>query len=875
VFTTHLAQLRVMKTITFGNTQSLKQGRNQTSIFQSRLQNHGIDLALANNPTSAYQQYKQICQEIKQQSAEQRTLRQTEQNVLIDRALNTGDRTKAQIISTIQKQEARRNTWQMLRFVRLRQNSNTSTLDRIEIPASWPDHRTIPPPHFGDLEDPKSCSLWKTVTTPEEVEYFLQIRNRGHFGQAQGTPFTESPFVDSIDWQATSDLSEQILAGSATTTITEVPQCQALLHACRAASELDLLPDIISLDEFHGKIRSWRESTSTSPSGRHLGRYKALFAKGPHHFEPEGDPIENAKYSFLLKAQSRIAEAIVAIINFCIQTGYVLERWKTIVNAMIFKDPGNYKIHRLRVIHIYEADFNLLLAIKWRQLLHYANQHQLINPGQYGGRPGCEAQSLVFLEELKYDISYTTRRTLFNFDNDATSCYDRIIVSLASLINRKYGLHRKVVMVHASTLQQARFHIRNQTGFSTNSYSHCIEFPIYGSGQGSGNSPSIWLFISSTLFDIHQEVSHGATFVSPDGRERVRITMVGFVDDSTGTCNDFRPQQQEPVETISHWMEQDAQAWNDLLWCSGGKLELPKCSFHALHFTFKPNGAPKPVLTASSTAIHVIDAATSASIPIPPKRSNDPHKTLGHWKAPADPSCTAQLSALTAKARQLATHLTLSQLSRYGSTLAYHGLYIASLKYALPQCFFADHVLDRAESKSIPTIIAQCGYNRNIALSLRYAPLSYAGCGFVRWSTLQGEGQILLFLKHWRTATMISDTLQVALSWSQWQAGISKPILQNTRIHLPHLECRWIRSMRGFLRKIHATIRVDRPRVIPPEREHDIYIMEYAIRSKLFSEEDIQIINYCRQYLHVTTVSELFNAEGTTMHPHMFWVGGF
>jgi hypothetical protein len=123
VFTTHLAQLRVMKTITFGNTQSLKQGRNQTSIFQSRLQNHGIDLALANNPTSAYQQYKQICQEIKQQSAEQRTLRQTEQNVLIDRALNTGDRTKAQIISTIQKQEARRNTWQMLRFVRLRQTA--------------------------------------------------------------------------------------------------------------------------------------------------------------------------------------------------------------------------------------------------------------------------------------------------------------------------------------------------------------------------------------------------------------------------------------------------------------------------------------------------------------------------------------------------------------------------------------------------------------------------------------------------------------------------------------------------------------------------------------------------------------------------------
>jgi hypothetical protein len=869
MFTTRLAQLRVMKSITSGNVASLKQGRHQTPIFQSRLQHHGIDLVLATEPVSAYQQYKQICSDINDQVSQQRSLRQTEQNVLIEQALDTGNRTKAQIISTIQKQEARRNTWQMLRFVRLRQGS-TPTLDRIDIPASWPDLQTIPPPHLSDLEDPKTCIAWKTVTKPEDVEYFLQIRNRGHFGQAQGTPFTESPFVDSIDWQASSDFSDQILAGSCATTISEVPQCQALIQACRAASALDLLPETISFDEFRGKMSSWRESTSTSPSGRHLGRYKALFAKGPYQADPEGDPTETAKYSLLITAQHRIAESIVAIINYCIQTGYVLERWKTIVNAMIFKDPGNYKIHRLRVIHIYEADFNLLLAIKWRQLLHHANQHNLINPGQYGGRPGCEAQSLVFLEELKYDISYTTRRTLFNFDNDATSCYDRIIVSLASLINRKYGLHRNVVIVHASTLQQAQFHIRNQHGFSDSSYSHCLEFPIYGSGQGSGNSPSIWLFISSTLFDIHQEVSHGANFVSPDGQDRVRITMVGFVDDSTGTCNDFQPQQQESLQTISQWMEHDAQVWNDLLWCSGGKLELPKCSFHALHFNFKPNGEPKPVLTENTTAIRVTDAATSTSIPIPSKRSDDPHKTLGHWKAPANPSCKEQLIALTAKARKLAILLHLSQLSRFGSTLAYHGLYIASLKYVLPQCFFADHVLDRAESKSIPNIIAQCGYNRNIALSLRYAPLSYAGCGFVRWSTLQGEGQILLFLKHWRTTTMISMTLRVALSWSQWQSGISKPILQNTRINLPHLECRWIKSLRGFLRKIHATVRVDRPRVIPPEREHDVYIMEHAIRSKIFSEADLKIVNYCRQYLHVTTVSELFDTEGTTMHRHMF-----
>jgi hypothetical protein len=79
----------------------------------------------------------------------------------------------------------------------------------------------------------------------------------------------------------------------------------------------------------------------------------------------------------------------------------ILERWKTIVNVMIFKNSWDYRIHRLRVIHIYEADFNLLLAVKWRQLLHHADTKGLLNPGQFGGRPGCEAQPLAFLKELK------------------------------------------------------------------------------------------------------------------------------------------------------------------------------------------------------------------------------------------------------------------------------------------------------------------------------------------------------------------------------------------------------------------------------------------------------------------------------------------
>jgi hypothetical protein len=59
------------------------------------------------------------------------------------------------------------------------------------------------------------------------------------------------------------------------------------------------------------------------------------------------------------------------------------------------------------------------------------------------------------MEALKTDIAYLSLKHLINFDNDATSCYNRIIPALAALIGRKYGHHRRVIVVNAKTLKEA------------------------------------------------------------------------------------------------------------------------------------------------------------------------------------------------------------------------------------------------------------------------------------------------------------------------------------------------------------------------------------------------------------------------------------
>ena len=102
---------------------------------------------------------------------------------------------------------------------------------------------------------------------------------------------------------------------------------------------------------------------------------------------------------------------------------------------MILKQPGNHKIHRLRVIHLYEHDYNLLLAVKWHSLIHHCVSTKKFNPGQYSGVLGHDAITPTIIEEFQYEISRASKRPLVHLDYDATACYDRIILPIACLIS--------------------------------------------------------------------------------------------------------------------------------------------------------------------------------------------------------------------------------------------------------------------------------------------------------------------------------------------------------------------------------------------------------------------------------------------------------
>ena len=352
--------------------------------------------------------------------------------------------TEAKRLKQIIKAEETKQLFRKLKY--LRSKSSKSGLTRIMIPTN-PD------------DDPKMCTSWKTINDPQEMESLLLARNQSHFGQAKGTPFAVDPLKSDVDFATESVSSSLILQGNYSTS--KLDDIIALLISkLKSIEYLQCSTLQLTSADFTNKLKAWKESTSTSPSGRHLGHYMALVK--PHGISPSN----NTLFAQMESQRAEILSVHLGIINYCLKFGYSLKRWQTVVNVMIEKEPGNPQIHRLRVIHIYETDYNLMLSVKHRDLVHSMNDNLVFNDGIYSNRPGFNAIDPVFIEELQNKFNRLTRHSQIKMDVDADSCYNRIIPSLAMLVLQKYGMPRNVCIVQGKTLQDIQYNLKTGMGIS-------------------------------------------------------------------------------------------------------------------------------------------------------------------------------------------------------------------------------------------------------------------------------------------------------------------------------------------------------------------------------------------------------------------------
>jgi hypothetical protein len=215
---------------------------------------------------------------------------------------NDDNQDTAKILTAVHNAEQHAQMYSM--FQNIRGKSQNGGLTNIEIPDTWPS-----PGETGEWCDAKTHDKQKqnfrNLTIPSEIEYYLMERNRRHFGQAQGTPFTQTPLAELISWQADTEVAKLILHGEYNNAELD-DVFQLLLPHCEATTKLNTITTTIAMEDFLGKHRVWREGTSASPFGSHLGHYKPLSARIKYACEPwEQESIEADQQDLLQAASTR------------------------------------------------------------------------------------------------------------------------------------------------------------------------------------------------------------------------------------------------------------------------------------------------------------------------------------------------------------------------------------------------------------------------------------------------------------------------------------------------------------------------------------------------------------------------------------------
>ena len=83
------------------------------------------------------------------------------------------------------------------------------------------------------------------------------------------------------------------------------------------------------------------------------------------------------------------------------------------------------------------------------------------------------------LTQLTTDLCRLLKHNLARFDNDASACYDRIIVALGMLAARRCGMPEHAIQTHADCLELMRYTIKTAHGISEDNYHGTPFSPLF------------------------------------------------------------------------------------------------------------------------------------------------------------------------------------------------------------------------------------------------------------------------------------------------------------------------------------------------------------------------------------------------------------
>jgi hypothetical protein len=254
--------------------------------------------------------------------------------------------------------EARERSSQQLRQLRqIFQRGASSGMERIDVPNSYAVLRQ------GE-EIPRILLVVK-----EKIEEVLVPHTVKRFRQHTETPFGDGQRQKKLGLDCTSTDTSNLMDGKYDREIDNLSaEASVWLRELKTKDFVDAGAIICTKISTSDWIQGWKkmcESTASAPGG-HYGHYKtaALVATLPE---------DHADHTKLL------AEIYAIMLSLPLRHGFAPSRWQKCINAILEKIQGQPRIEKLRLIMLYDADFNFILKLIWeKRLVRHAEKYRCL-----------------------------------------------------------------------------------------------------------------------------------------------------------------------------------------------------------------------------------------------------------------------------------------------------------------------------------------------------------------------------------------------------------------------------------------------------------------------------------------------------------------
>ena len=679
----------------------------------------------------------------------------------------------------------------------------------------------------------------KTCTDKTSVEAATITANKNKYSQCLHTPPMQPSIVRDFGFDGNTPAADAVLDGTYDPPSDIDPTLQTFLQHCKRPPSVPPDPPCPRYVTTKDHIQAWRKAkewTQAGISGLHFGMFKA------NALDPDLAALD---------ASSR---------NISYATGFVYERYKKGLNAMLLKKPGNYWVNKLRTILLLEADQNMNYKKLSRDVMWFAELHDLLVPENYGGRKHHRSIELSLNHRLTCDILRCKKKAAILPSTDAKGCFDRIVHLLVFICLRRLGLPSAPILAMIHAIQTMTHYVRTAFGDSEDSYGYDPNLPpLMGLLQGNGASGTGWQVISSIIVDIMREAGFGLELWSAISKEAIRFVCFNFVDDATLTQGG--PTNETSGEDILSNMQAVLNLWESALRATGGAIAHEKSYWHLIDFKYSDGRWSYRSKEEVPGDLTLPQGDNRTPVVIERLDVHESKELLGLMIRP-DGQEEDQVQHLLKKTKKWAETVRVRKIRKSDAWYSMTRTILKTVEYPLMATTMNRDQLDTIIRPILHAGLPKSGIQKYMPRAIVHGSLRVQGINFPHPFSTQTVQHIQAILRHGSRHTMTGKLLRNLMEAHALEIGSGTPFWD-----LPYDTWQpittWSWITQTWKEISSSPLSLKGPLPLPQlQRDNDVFLMDALVQAGVYTNHQLSRLNNCRMHLRIVTLADACSANG-------------